>query len=136
MLIALVAMLGLRNPKSTPVTSPIPAPPKAAPASKPFSVPEPSRSTERSPAAKFNADEPDRAPDTTAASRYFSDNSRETRWTRSSWEEFMVRSVDPLFRKSDGWKVYNPDQLDGVLETARRPALFAFSVGLKFNRSF
>ena len=136
MLIALVAMLGLRNPKSTPVTSPIQTPPKAAPASKPFSIPEPSRSTERSPSVKFNADEPDRAPDTTRASRYFSDVSRETRWTRSSWEEFMVRSVDPLFRRSGGWKVYNPDQLDGVFDTARRPALFAFSVGLKFNRSF
>ena len=48
----------------------------------------------------------------------------------------MARSVDPLFRKSDGWKVYNPDRLDGVLDTARRPPLFAFSVGLKFSRSF
>jgi hypothetical protein len=54
----------------------------------------------------------------------------------SSWEEFLVGVVDPLFRKSDGWHFFNPDALDGVREQARRPSSLAFSGGIKFSHSF
>ena len=54
----------------------------------------------------------------------------------SSWEEFLVGVVDPLFRKSDGWHFFNPHALDGVREQARRPSSLAFSGGIKFSHSF
>jgi hypothetical protein len=133
-LIAAVAVIALRLPNSKPATKPVPAESTAAPAHAP--VPEAPQSAERARSVDSMETVSNGASDADFPSRFLSDNPKQSRWTRSSWEEFLARSVDPLFRKSNGWQVYNPDRLDGVLETARRPTQFAFSFGLKFSRSF
>lgn len=54
----------------------------------------------------------------------------------SWWEEFLAGFVDPLFRPSDGWHFFDPDTMNGTIEGVRRPAVFAWSGGIKFSRSF
>lgn len=53
----------------------------------------------------------------------------------SDVEQFFARHVDPWFRRSSGWQIYNPDRLDPKLESARTTSL-AFAAGLRYRHSF
>jgi hypothetical protein len=53
----------------------------------------------------------------------------------SDFEQFFTRHVDPWFRRTTGWQVYNPDRLDRGQESARSTSL-AFAAGLRYRHSF
>ena len=53
----------------------------------------------------------------------------------SDFEQFFARHVDPWFRRTSGWQVYNPDRLDRGQESARSTSM-AFAAGLRYRHSF